>query len=312
MKTKTLIPAFFLLLSFIFGSHGASGQVSFDSLAAKPDTSSYFVVKFHEGSTYYGKLKEVRNDTLVLVTSDLGPVMIPSKRIRKITRIEYMVMKNGKYWFPTPLPGRYLFAPSAFSLKAGEGYYQNTLLVLNSFNVGVTDWLSVGGGIEFLTTIGSITAGEFAPSFFLTPKVGFRVARNFRAGAGVIYAQVAGDEVRLANFYGVFTYGNPDYNVSAGIGWGTLKTGSEEAEFQKSPLITISGTTRIARKLAFVSENWFIPYTGDGDKKYYPLFSYGLRFFGESLSVDFAFINNKDIAEMLFIGVPYVSFSVKF
>lgn len=121
-------------------------------------------------------------------------------------------------------------------------------------------------------------------------------------------SKLSGDENKNFNS-GLFSAA---FIVSAGIGWGTLKTGSEEAEFQKSPLITISGTARIARKLAFVSENWFIPYTSDGNKKYYPLFSYGLRFFGESLSVDFAFINNKDIVEVLFIGVPYVSFSVKF
>jgi hypothetical protein len=312
MKTNTFFPGFWLPLIFIMSSNLVSGQIRIDSLATMHDTSSFLIVRFHEGSTYYGKFRQFRNDTLVLLTTDLGPVSIPAKRIKKITKAEYMVMKKGRYWFPTPLPGRYLFAPSAFSLKAGEGYYQNTMLVLNSFNVGVTNWFSVGGGIEFLTTIGSITAGEFAPSFYLTPKIGFRVAPNFRAGAGVIYAQLGGDAVRLANFYGVFTYGNPDYNISAGIGWGTLKTGSEKAEFQKSPLVTISGTARIARKLAFVTENWFIPYSGDTQTEYYPLFSYGLRFFGESLSVDFAFINNKDIVEILFIGIPYVSFSVKF
>jgi hypothetical protein len=39
---------------------------------------------------------------------------------------------------------------------------------------------------------------------------------------------------------------------------------------------------------------------------------YGIRFFGEKLSVDLAFLNNKDIASQLALGVPIVDFVIKF
>ncbi|MBE9480617.1 MAG: hypothetical protein IMY69_02855 [Bacteroidetes bacterium] len=42
------------------------------------------------------------------------------------------------------------------------------------------------------------------------------------------------------------------------------------------------------------------------------IFSYGVRFFGERISVDLGFINNKDIIEEIVIGIPYVDFVVKF
>jgi len=37
-----------------------------------------------------------------------------------------------------------------------------------------------------------------------------------------------------------------------------------------------------------------------------------VRFMGESIAVDLAFLNNSDIAEGIVIGVPWVDFVVKF
>jgi hypothetical protein len=71
--------------------------------------------------------------------------------------------------------------------------------------------------------------------------------------------------------------------------------------------VTISGMTRISRRTALITENWLIP-----DNGFYGLYSYGIRFFSEKLSVDLAFINNQDIAKGLFIGIPIVNFVVKF
>ena len=66
--------------------------------------------------------------------------------------------------------------------------------------------------------------------------------------------------------------------------------------------------TRIGKKTALVTENWLVP----NNANYEPIFSYGIRFFGETIAVDLAFINNWDIAQQLIIGIPYVNFVVKF
>ncbi len=319
MKTTKIFQGFILPSLFIGICSMTFGQKKVDTLAKFHDTVSFVMVKFKEGSAYFGKIKENKNDTLTLIMEDLGAVKIPYGRIKRVETLEYMVMKKGKYWFPTPLPGRYFFAPSAFTLNPGEGYYQNTMLALNSFNVGVTKWFSIGGGIEFFSTIVSITAGEFKPTFFITPKVGLKIAKNLRAGGGLIYAQFWGNELQAGILYGVVTYGNPDYNVTAGLGWGFSKTNvgdnssnSSSFESGKYPIITISGTARIARKTALVTENWIIPSSENSKLTYYPVFSYGIRFFGETVSFDLAFINNKDIARLLFIGIPFISCTVKF
>ncbi|MEY3343107.1 MAG: hypothetical protein RL090_791, partial [Bacteroidota bacterium] len=59
---------------------------------------------------------------------------------------------------------------------------------------------------------------------------------------------------------------------------------------------------------AFVTENWILY---DGTKTT-GIYSYGFRFFGSKMAVDLGFINNSDISKGIFIGIPYVDFTVKF
>lgn len=65
---------------------------------------------------------------------------------------------------------------------------------------------------------------------------------------------------------------------------------------------------RVSRRIGLVTENWLVPADG-----YTGLISYGLRFMGERMTVDLAFINNADIADdVSVIGLPYVDFVIKF
>jgi hypothetical protein len=68
----------------------------------------------------------------------------------------------------------------------------------------------------------------------------------------------------------------------------------------------LGAESRLSRRIAFVTENYVIP-----NEDVSSLISYGLRFFGEKLSVDLAFWNAPG-NEMRFPGIPYVAFSVKF
>ena len=265
-------------------------------------------VTLNDKSSYIGEITEETTSTLVLINQTTGvKTELPTTQIQKKELLSEISIKNNEYWFENPNATRYLFGPSAFNLKKGEGYYQNTMLLLNSFNVGITDYFSIGGGIEFLSTFITLSQGSFNPIIYFTPKVGFSVADNIHVGGGVLLASIPQfgetSNTGLGMLYGLGTYGNLDHNVTATIGWGSVDGNS----FNK-PLITVSGMTRVAKKTALVTENWLIP----TDSSYEPIFSYGVRFFGENIAVDLAFINNWDIAQSLLIGVPYVNFVVKF
>lgn len=284
--------------------------------------SDTYKIELYDGTVFVGDITKQDSAKVVFTNSTFPSLELSRNKIKSIEKLNQSNYKEGKYWFTNPNSTRYLFGPSAFNLKKGEGYYQNTYAFLNSFNIGITNNISIGGGVELLSTFGSITSGYLKPIFIITPKLGFKVSEKFHAGAGVLFLGTPGifedSDYGISGIaYGVGTYGTLDNNFTGGLGWGFI-----EGEFSARPIITVSAMQRISQKTAFVTENWIIP-----DKDYYydntyhypeykykyrPIFSYGIRFFGEKLSIDIALINNKDIAEFLIIGIPYVDFVVKF
>lgn len=262
------------------------------------DPSATYRVVLNNGSEFIGSVISTTTDVLIFSTKDIPKVELPFTSIKSIERLSRNALQSdGTYWFPNPNPTRYLFTNSAFNLEKGSGYYQNTYILLNSFNYGVTDFFSVGGGFELVSTF----SRDVTPIYFFTPKIAFPIADKWRVGGGVLFAQA--DAFSIGTSYGIITYGTTDRNVTAGLGWGFF-----EGEFAPQPVINFSGMTRVKRKLSLVTENWLFP-DGDG---YYGLFSYGVRFFGENLATDLGFFNNPDVFSTFPVGIPYVGFMVTF
>jgi len=296
-QVKSAAPKTFILFSFlIFGisfSVGAQEKIH----DYKFDSTKSYLIKLTDGTNFFGKVLETTSTSVIMQTKSVPRIEIPLAQIKDVEVIQATNIKNGAYWFPNPHATRYYYSPSAISLKKGEGYYQNTYLFLNSVHYGITNNISVGGGIEFISTFSGY------PIIYVTPKVSFKVADQFYAGAGVLLASLPeideGGRGAAGIGYGIGTYGNSENSVTVGLGYGFIRD-----EMAKQPVITISGMTRISKKASLVSENWIVP--GNA------FFSYGVRFFGEKISVDLALVNNADIAEVLPIGIPFVSVAIKF
>jgi len=292
MKNLIQILIFTIL---VFATSNVFGQKT--NISEPVDSTKIYKIELKDGSIFIGNILQQDSVNLVLRTSSIPKIEIPVSKIKSIDEVDKSNFKNDIYWYPNPHATRYFYGPSAIGLKKGEGYYQNTYLVLNSFNVGITDNISIGGGLELISTF-----AERDPIFFITPKVSFKVAEKFHAGGGVLYARIPGGFGSLGTVFATGTYGTTDNNITGSLGWGFV-----DSEFSERPIITLSGMTRISKRAALVTENWLMPTDG-----YYGLFSYGVRFFGEKIAVDLAFLNNRDIAEAIIIGIPYVSFTVKF
>jgi len=295
------IPVIFAMITLVMSPELLGQAESLQQGIAAPDQISLIKIKGDAGLTYVGTIIERNDKEIILLTEGKTKVHIPIETIQDIRSIPSSHFHDGEYWFPNPNETRYLYAPSAFNLKKGEGYYQNTYLFINSFNYGFTDNFSFGVGFEFLSTFGSF-GGDFNPIFFLTPKYSMQVSENFRVGIGVLFGNVSNLVGGFGVGYGLATYGNPEHNATLGLGFGFF-----DGDFSTDPVITISGMTRISRRISLVTENWFFP-----ADVYRGILTYGIRFFGESMSVDLALINNSDIATAFPIGIPYIDFVVKF
>ena len=296
-QVKSTAPTRFIVITFLTLVISVSIQAQEKTRDYQFDSTKSYLIKLTDGTNFFGKVLETTSTSVIMQTKSVPRIEIPLAQIKEVDVIQSTNIKNGAYWFPNPHATRYYYSPSAISLKKGEGYYQNTYLFLNSVHYGVTNNISVGGGIEFISTF----TGN--PILYVTPKISFKVADQFYAGAGVLLASLPDvDESGRGAAgigYGIGTYGNAENNVTVGLGYGFIRD-----EMAKQPVITISGMTRISKKASLVSENWIVPGTA--------FFSYGVRFFGEKISVDLALVNNADIAQELPIGIPFVSVAIKF
>lgn len=304
---KYLLRIIVVLTVVMVGSNPNAYSQKPDWKAMRFDSSSYYLIELKDGSEMIGNVIGTDSSNIFFKTKYLSKVDVSFESVARIEIIPEENLHNGVYWFRNPHATRYFFAPSAFNLKEGEGYYQNTYLFLNSFNVGVTDHFSIGGGVEFLSLFGSLSDSEFNPVFFITPKVSFSASKNFHYGFGVFYINVPDlfEEGRegAGITYAMGTYGNENRNITLGTGLSFTGSG-----FDSSPIFTLCGLSRFSKRTAFVTENWIL-YDG---RETVGIYSYGFRFFGPKLAVDLGFINNKDISTALFFGIPYVDFTVKF
>lgn len=281
---------------FLAGVTATNGQKQKKAQHMTFDTSQTYLVKLKDESSFTGKFIG-KNDSTVLFQSKASRMEIRLKEIESAKAVDMGRFVNGKYWFVNPHHTRYLFSPSAYNLKAGEGYYQNIYATAQSVNYGFTDNFTLGAGTELISLFSGF------PILVVTPKLGgYDIGKNWKAGGGAI--MLLSEEGGAGIGYGIATHGTEDKNITFGLGWAFSTSGDIESK----PVATISGMYRFSKNIAFVSENWLIPVGG-----YEPIVSYGLRFFGEKIAVDVAFINSIDIAkEIIPIGFPYVDFVYKF
>lgn len=275
------------------------------------------------GTSYFGKIRGLAGGRLMISSELLGIFEIQSNTISKITMSNEYVNRKGSSWFTNPNATRYFFAPSAIPLKKQEGYYQNAYLLANSVNVGVTDHITIGGGVVIPLL------------FYVTPKVSFKVAENIYLGAGILFTQsfISGFGLSAGIGYGLATYGSYEHNATIGAGYGYAKFNTEY-KTTPMPIVTINGMTRIAKKLSLVTENWLIPRAGynkeittnDGpngqpnvemvyQKKdfYSGAVSLGLRFMpGVRTSVDFSVVGIRPNPGQNDLILPYLDFVYKF
>jgi hypothetical protein len=170
-------------------------------------------------------------------------------------------------------PGRtrYLYSPSAFMLRGGEGYVSQTELLLTSFAWGVSDHLTVGLGsaLPFLFASGGA-------NFVGAVKVGGSVGEHLHLAAGAQALWLPGLDASVGGgfLFGTATVGTPDAHLSLSAGPPFGPGGAGDLFF------TLSGAVRVSERVALVSENWLFP-GADGT-----VLSGAVRLTGSRLGVD--------------------------
>ena len=274
-------------------------RVSLDSVSVA-DTSVRHVVKLRDGTTLVGRITAVTPDS-VRLRLDQGEVSLTRSGISQVRQVPQTALRNGEYWFENPHSTRLLFSSTAFPLEKGTGYYANAWLFVHTFAAGITDRFTLGGGA---TTIPGLALNDNL--FYLLPKYTVYNGSRTRLALGALVGFLPfntdfDDEVTSAGLlYAVGTTGTRESNVSLGVAWGYAND-----EILGNPGVMLGGQGRVSRRVSLISENWFFSDGNDTEG----VISYGLRFLGENLSVDLAWVTALGEGG---IGVPWLGFAFKF
>jgi len=253
-----------------------------------------------DGSVVIGRIVSLDSVTIHFQMRD-GSMSIQRNAVKAYEELSPNRVRDGQYWFTNPNLTRLFFAPTARMLPKNKGYFADYYLFFTVAGWGVTNNVSLGGGISLLPGVNITQQIKY-----VIPKVGFALDSNVFVAAGALIANVPsgfddGDSRTSAGFlYGMSTFGTDDNSVTAGIGYGFL-----DGEWAENPALVLGGEVRMSRRTTFVSENWIIG--GEAES----IFSGGIRFFGESIAVDLA-LWYPTTAEDLKFPIPYVDFVFNF
>jgi len=137
---------------------------------------------------------------------------------------------------------RLFVAPTARSLRPGDGFAGTTEIVLPFCEVGLTKRLSVLGGA---TPVEGGIAG-------VMPKLQLYSGRRLQAAVGV--AQLFGSGYSGGIGFGVLTLGSPDFGVTVGYGYGY----GELADSVGPPSLVFAGIDKaLGRHVRLIGESYF-------------------------------------------------------
>jgi len=291
MKQKTIqATLIFAFLSFVIF------DFAFSQLDIRiPDSTHTQILTLKDGSSLVGRVVEIL-PAEIRFASDLGVSTIPKMKIEKVKEVPLSSMKNGEYLFENPNATRLFFGPTARTLRQGEGYLSDAYIFFPLGAIGITNNITLAAGFSIFP---GIDLNE--QIYYFAPKIGFTSEEKYSLAVGALILKPPISEMSsLGIFYGVGTFGDPNGSITAGLGFGYV-----ESEIANTPMIMLGGEKRVSRGLSLVTENWILP--GESDA----LLSYGLRFFGESLSFDFAFITGTGEGAP-FPGIPFINILYKF
>ena len=254
------------------------------------DSTKIQLITLRDGSSLVGRIVAVRGDTVDFDMA-IGRVAVSVGDIREVKETAVGTMHEGEYWSPNPNSTRLFFAPTGQMLKKGEGYFADYELFFPGFAYGVTDNISVGGGVSLFPT------GLDEQVYYFTPKVGMSFGDQIHVSAGLLLAGTKGGTGGIG--YGAGTFGNGDASVTAAVGYGFAG-----GDIESKPLAMLGGEKRISRRVALVTENYLLPTSDDN-----LVYSFGLRFIGDKLTTDLALFNTAGSG---IIGLPYVDFVFRF
>ena len=284
----------FAIFGLLLKASVAYAQVEDDlrSRLNPPDSAHVQILGLKDGSTIYGRVVVAGADSLTFQSSGGATIQLPISAVKSVKEVATTEVHDGEYWFENPNGTRLFFAPTGQMLKAGEGYVSDYEVFFPGVAYGVTDNITLGGGMSIFPI------GLSYQVFYLTPKIGFSLNEKTHLATGALLVGSQGETGGI--YYGVATFGDGNASFTVGGGYGFAG-----GDIESRPVGMVGGEVRLSRRIGFVTENYLLPVSHDN-----VLYSFGLRFMGEKMTTDLALFNIAGSGSSF--GVPFVDFVFRF
>ena len=284
MQGSIIVALAMAVTASVAGAQSTPGGPTVDGRAVIGSSVS---VRLRDGSVMYGRLERIGSDSVVIAAS-AGRMAFAVAGVRDVRSVEARQQADGstQYWFHNSNTTRLLFAPTGRTLAAGEGYFADHWVVLGSVAVGLTDRVTVGGGSFLIPN---------SDAWFVTPKVAVVRSEKVNVAVGALAGGIGKETGGIAFVTSTFGGADNSFTVAAGNGF----SGTRAAHQQ---LFMLGGERRVSRRMSLITEN----YMATGSSEIGP--AYGVRFLGERISVDLAFLNSG--RDPVFPGIPWVDFVI--
>jgi hypothetical protein len=269
-------------------------------------------VRLKDGGTLRARVIDKDDERLKVVTVGGLALDIPRSTIAGID-------EGGVNAAPRPSDSNYtrlFFSTTGRPLRKGEGYFSDHYVVFPGVAYGLTDNISVGGGLSVVPGL-----GLSEQLYYGSARAGKQFSERVAVSGGALIARGGdGDTETLGLGFVMATLGKPDRSLT--VGAGVARTVSEEyyttyaggewrGDFRNqasyTPVVMFGGTARVSPRVALVSENWLI-LNHDFKLSEQP-FAVGVRFLGDRLTADVGVVL---IGEMLREGFPVPWLSVTY
>ena len=204
---------------------------------AAPAAEPLVAVSLADGSRLVGRIVAEDEGSVTVVTPDGLRAVLPRASIVSTTAAE-----GGRRPSADPNYSRLMFAPTARPLRKGDGYFSDYELLFPGVAYGITDNLSLAGGLSVIPGL-----GFDEQVFYVSPKLGFELGDRAAVAVGGLFAgswataAVAGDSARIGFVVG--TFGGPRRSVTLGLGIGDTSDSQDAV-----PILMAGGTIPLSRR----------------------------------------------------------------
>lgn len=261
----------------------------------------YYIWKIEGGSTIVGKYAQQDEYYYYIETSDKDKFQILKRNVKSI---EFINDKKFNFYFEYPdgIEFQYITLPTALPPQKGASYFQNTLLIHNSFSHAITNNITFGVNYSFAAEdlIGK------ANNFNFTTVYRAKLLNNLYLGGGGFWGVRTKDdeEESVGKIFLMATYASDGKDFTLGYGH-TYKN----YKLAPNPTLSFSSYIRLGRNLSFITENWLINHFNHTEL----ISNTGFRYsFNRKSHVTITGYSNETIRDEIGRMVPVLSFNAKF